>query len=62
MPDKKNLVDAYFNRHKNDWKDKIQKELRTIVSIQKFFKPGENRKIGRLDDTPTGEKNPRNPL
>jgi hypothetical protein len=62
MPDKKSLIDAYFSRHKNDWKNKVQQELKTIVPIRKFFKPGETQKIGRLDDRPTEEKNPRNPL
>jgi hypothetical protein len=62
MPDKKNLVDDYFNRHKSDWKARVRQNLKTLVSIHKFFKPGEVQKIGRLDDTPTEEKNPRNPV
>ncbi|HVM32462.1 MAG TPA: hypothetical protein VMU88_04960 [bacterium] len=60
MPDKKNLIDAYFNRHKIHWKTKVRKELKSVVSIQKFFRPSETQKTSRLDDTPTEEKSPRN--
>ena len=62
MPDKKSLIDAYFIRHKIDWKAKVREDLKCIVSIHKFFRPSEVQKTKRLDDTPTEEKNPRNPL
>ena len=61
MEDKKKLIDAYFSRHKTEWKTKIHQELKAVVSIHKFFKPSSVYKMDRLDDTPTGEKTPRTP-
>ena len=60
MNDKKNLIDDYFNRHKDEWKNKIHLELKTVTVIQKFLNPSALSKNDRLDDTPTDEKTPRN--
>jgi hypothetical protein len=62
MNDKKNLIDDYFNRHKDEWKIKIHRELKTVTVIQKFFNHTTLSKNDRLDDTPTDEKAPRKPF
>ncbi|MGH7739925.1 MAG: hypothetical protein ACREL1_07240 [bacterium] len=62
MTENKNPIDAYFQRHWVERKAKVREALKAVVSIHKFSKPADVYKKGRLDETPTEEKNRRKPL